>query len=193
MYEFNRIRRNLGLCLIEPSIEGISSYLYRNNINPSRFLNADINFILDKEQKRIESKNRRSEKKTLKLNKKQLHIDRLRESDRSKSKGKKTSISEGWVYVIQHPAFSGWIKIGSAINAEDRLNIYQVYCPERSFTLVSKIYCKDRISLEKQVQKELDHCRGNGEWFKVDKIEAVNLIKRICEMMTEESGPQGRR
>ena len=40
---------------------------------------------------------------------------------------------EGQVYVITNPAFEGWVKVGMAVDAIDRLKSYQTSSPFRDF------------------------------------------------------------
>ena len=42
---------------------------------------------------------------------------------------------EGQVYVITNPNFPDWVKVGMAIDAEDRLNNYQTSSPFRDYVL----------------------------------------------------------
>jgi len=46
---------------------------------------------------------------------------------------KDVQVKEGYVYVITNPAWPDWVKIGMAIDAEDRLNGYQTSSPMRDY------------------------------------------------------------
>ena len=89
--------------------------------------------------------------------------------------------SEGEVYIIINPAWKGWIKVGMAIDAEDRLKGYQTSSPLRDFKLKFKKYFDNRRVAEQQAhalcaKKAL---KRKGEWFKVDFKIAKDIINNI--------------
>lgn len=89
--------------------------------------------------------------------------------------------SEGYVYVITNPCWKGWIKVGMAIDAEDRCKQYQTSSPFRDYALRFKKYFDDRRSAEQQAHKKIKNiCKdNNGEWFKVSISEAKEIIQSI--------------
>ena len=89
--------------------------------------------------------------------------------------------TEGHVYIISNPCWDGWIKVGMAIDAEDRCNGYQTSSPFRDYKLCYTKYFKDRRSAEQIAHKKLKKIsvKYKGEWFKVSTKEATNLIKAI--------------
>ena len=89
--------------------------------------------------------------------------------------------TEGHVYIISNPCWDGWIKVGMAVDAEDRCNGYQTSSPFRDYKLCYTKYFKDRRSAEQTAHKELKKIstKHKGEWFKVSVNEATNLIKAI--------------
>ena len=89
--------------------------------------------------------------------------------------------SEGYVYVITNPCWKGWIKVGMAIDAEDRCKQYQTSSPFRDYKLRFKKYFDDRRSAEQQAHKKIKNiCKdNNGEWFKVSISEAKEIIQSI--------------
>ena len=89
--------------------------------------------------------------------------------------------SEGYVYVITNPCWKGWIKVGMAIDAEDRCKQYQTSSPFRDYALKFKKYFDDRRSAEQQAHKKIKNiCKdNNGEWFKVSISEAKQIIQSI--------------
>ena len=89
--------------------------------------------------------------------------------------------SEGEVYIIVNPAWKGWIKVGMAIDAEDRLKGYQTSSPLRDFKLKFKKYFDNRRVAEQQAhalcaKKAL---KRKGEWFKVDFKIAKDIINNM--------------
>ena len=89
--------------------------------------------------------------------------------------------SEGYVYVITNPCWKGWIKVGMAIDAEDRCKQYQTSSPFRDYTLKFKKYFDNRRSAEQQAHKKIRNISkdNNGEWFKVSISEAKEIIQAI--------------
>lgn len=89
--------------------------------------------------------------------------------------------NEGYVYVITNPCWEGWIKVGMAIDSEDRCKQYQTSSPFRDYTLRFKKYFDDRRSAEQQAHKKIKNiCKdNNGEWFKVSISEAKEIIQSI--------------
>ena len=54
------------------------------------------------------------------------------------------NLDEGYVYIITNPCWKGWIKVGMAIDAEDRCKQYQTSSPFRDYKLCYKKYFDDR-------------------------------------------------
>ena len=71
---------------------------------------------------------------------------------------KDAQVKEGYVYVITNPAWSDWVKIGMAIDAEDRLNGYQTSSPMRDYELVHAISTPDRARAERVAHKAAAMC-----------------------------------
>ena len=88
---------------------------------------------------------------------------------------------EGEVYIIVNPAWKGWIKIGMAVEAEDRLRGYQTSSPLRDFKLKFKNYFDNRRKAEQQAHtlcaKKAD--KRKGEWFKLDIKIAKDIINNM--------------
>ena len=95
-------------------------------------------------------------------------------------KGYETT-DEGYVYVITNPCWKGWVKVGMAIDAEDRCKQYQTSSPFRDYALKFKKHFDDRRSAEQQAHKKIKNiCKdNNGEWFKVSISEAKQIIQAI--------------
>jgi hypothetical protein len=92
-----------------------------------------------------------------------------------------TRTKEGCVYIITNPAWTGWVKIGMAVDAEDRLNGYQTGSPFRDYKVEYSIKCKDRRKSEKRAHtKALKKCgEAHGEWFKMSVGEAIELLDNL--------------
>ena len=92
----------------------------------------------------------------------------------------------GHVYVIVNDAWPEWVKIGKAVDAQDRLNGYQTSSPMRDYRLVHSVYFEDRHTAEKKAHiaaafntKHPWNKHDNGEWFKLTQQQAVDIIKEI--------------
>ena len=94
---------------------------------------------------------------------------------------KYTSSTEGQVYIITNKAWEGWIKVGMAIDSEDRCNQYQTSSPFRDYNLEYKKFFTDRRKAE-QIAHSLCNKKAqdrNGEWFKLDIPTAISCIEKI--------------
>jgi hypothetical protein len=89
----------------------------------------------------------------------------------------------GFVYIISHPRFNGYIKIGRAFDPESRLAGYQTGCPERAYRLDYAVYFEDCHGAEQKIHAHLAGSRVQGEWFAMAQHVAVNIIDnfRECE------------
>ncbi len=105
------------------------------------------------------------------------------------------SIKEGYVYVITNKAWPEWVKIGMAIDAEDRLNGYQTSSPMRDFILEHSVASNDRRMSEKEAHTRalplsLD---SKGEWFKLSVEQAITILDNLNEYgytrATKEANP----
>ena len=84
----------------------------------------------------------------------------------SSLKNYKTS-KKGELYLITNPAFEGWVKVGMAVDAQDRLKNYQTSSPFRDFELQSFCKVDDRRAAEAELHRRLQKIyEFNGEWFK---------------------------
>ena len=97
------------------------------------------------------------------------------------------SIKEGYVYVITNKAWPDWVKIGMAIDAEDRCNGYQTSSPHRDNILEHSVSSNERRKAEKQA-----HTRAaklaievNGEWFKLTVQQAIEVLDNLDEYRLE--------
>ena len=91
------------------------------------------------------------------------------------------SSKEGQVYIIINPAWKGWIKVGMAIDAEDRCKGYQTSSPLRDFKLKFKKDFEDRRTAEQTAhtlcaKKAL---KRKGEWFKLNVKDAKDIINNM--------------
>ena len=89
---------------------------------------------------------------------------------------------EGQVYAITNPNFPDWVKIGMAIDAEDRLNSYQTSSPFRDYVLQYKYDVNNRRKAESQAHTELQKSyERKGEWFKCTPEQARVVVSSTAE------------
>jgi hypothetical protein len=93
------------------------------------------------------------------------------------------SIKEGYVYVITNKAWPDWVKIGMAIDAEDRCNGYQTSSPHRDYVLEHSVYSNDRRKSEQQAHTRATKIalETNGEWFKLTVQQAIEVLNNLDE------------
>ena len=91
------------------------------------------------------------------------------------------SSTEGEVYIITNKAWKGWIKIGMAVDAEDRCRGYQTSSPLRDFKLKFKKYFNDRRTAEQTAHTlcAKKAIKRKGEWFKLDIKKAKDIINNM--------------
>ena len=87
----------------------------------------------------------------------------------------------GYVYVITNTAWPEWVKVGMAIDADDRLSGYQTSSPFRDYKLQYSVYCKDRRKLEGKAHKAVEVIASarNYEWFKIPVEDAIDCITAL--------------
>jgi hypothetical protein len=95
----------------------------------------------------------------------------------------KTS-KQGQVYILYSPAYPSWIKVGMAVDAEDRLKQFQTGSPYRDYILVKAYDTDDRRKAESEVHKLLEktYARKN-EWFVI----AAPVAKEILDGYFDEN------
>jgi len=87
---------------------------------------------------------------------------------------------EGQVYVIVNPNFFEWVKVGMAVDSEDRLNGYQTSSPYRDYALVSSWEVNDRRAAEAEAHSELQKLyERRSEWFKCTPEQAQEVVSGI--------------
>ena len=86
--------------------------------------------------------------------------------------------SEGQVYVIINNAWPEWVKIGMAVDAEDRCNGYQTSSPFRDYKVMYAVSTKDRRKAEAAAHKAAEKvAERRGEWFKMSVAQAKECIQ----------------
>jgi hypothetical protein len=96
------------------------------------------------------------------------------------SLSKYESSVEGQVYVVVNPNFPEWVKVGMAIDSEDRLNNYQTSSPFRDYVLNYKWNVSDRRAAESESHTELHKLyERRSELFKCTPEQAQQVVSGI--------------
>ena len=73
---------------------------------------------------------------------------------------------QGQVYIMISPSYKHWVKVGMAVDAEDRLKQFQTGSPHRDYKLVYTKDVEDRREAEKIAHKICEEfCIRKNEWF----------------------------
>jgi predicted GIY-YIG superfamily endonuclease len=95
---------------------------------------------------------------------------------------------EGQVYIISNPNFKGWVKVGMAVDANDRLNNYQTSSPFRDYKLDYTFDTEDRRASEAAAHTALDaRFPRNGEWFKCSPRQAWSIIANVVNQSNKKA------
>lgn len=87
----------------------------------------------------------------------------------------------GFVYVIENPAWAGFVKIGKADAVDRRLSVYQTGDPLRQYRVVFAKATSNPGADEARVHKVLAEFRVDGtEWFKVTGATATEVVNLVC-------------
>ncbi len=86
-------------------------------------------------------------------------------------------IKEGWVYIMNNPAWEGFCKIGRTLDKKEREASMQTYSPFRDFNIEHYVYSPNAKKLESNVHKRLAKYRQKGEWFELSNSIALTIIK----------------
>jgi len=93
------------------------------------------------------------------------------------------AVKQGFVYVITHPSWPGYVKIGRAFDPQSRLNGYQTGCPHRAYELKHSVYFHNCVKAEKEMHMRLAPLRQEGEWFALNAAVAANHIDNLREVI----------
>jgi len=95
---------------------------------------------------------------------------------------KKKGTKDGYVYAIINPAWPNWVKIGMAVDAEDRLNGYQTSSPMRDYELIHSVYFKNRSKAERNAHKLAEKiAERKGEWFNINNKQAIKVLEEVSD------------
>lgn len=116
---------------------------------------------------------------------------RYKSLDDAWSHNKIESVAEGEVYAVMNTAWPEWVKVGKAVDADDRCKGYQTSSPFRDYVVVARMTTDNRHSMEREMHRTFEHFSSErrGEWFKIDKLTAIKLFNyKIKEIDNATSG-----
>lgn len=107
-----------------------------------------------------------------------LSVIRKYHDEELKTRGEQTAIKEGFIYLIYHPLFEGWIKAGMTVDYEMRLKTYNTGDPLCRYTLVAVSHVTDRRQSEVNLLAKLRETNEEmqGEWFKINIEKAIGVF-----------------
>lgn len=113
---------------------------------------------------------------------------RYKSLDDAWSHEKIESTKEGEVYAIVNDAWLGWVKVGKAVNADDRCNGYQTSSPFRDYRIIARLETDNRHSKEAEMHKAFDNFADErkGEWFKIDNVTAIKIFNYHTKSLFQE-------
>ena len=109
--------------------------------------------------------------------------ERERNNKRGRIKGRKRNKvltrNAKYIYLITHPKFKGYVKIGRTINIDKRLSSYQTFCPKREFKVEYVTLTDNPLPYEWHFVDSFKRANSTSEWFEVPLKEAIKAIKTI--------------
>ena len=88
--------------------------------------------------------------------------------------------AEGEVYIITNKAWPEWVKVGMAVDSQDRLKNYQTSSPFRDYSLLYSYEVNDRRAGESAAHARLaKECDNINEWFRIPHAVANELILEV--------------
>jgi hypothetical protein len=104
---------------------------------------------------------------------------RTKYGDEIKVHGEQTTIQEGFIYLVTHCLFDGWVKAGMTIDFEQRLVTYNISDPLSRFKLSAVKWVSNRRRSECELLENLASAatESRGEWFLIDHAVALALFK----------------
>jgi len=87
------------------------------------------------------------------------------------------SMAKTFIYVLTHPFFPEWVKIGRTTNPEQRLTQYQICCPFRLFKMDYIISIENPLYIESYFDNFVPN--NNYEWCNINKDDAISIINSL--------------
>jgi len=85
----------------------------------------------------------------------------------------------GFIYVIVHPSFPGFCKVGRTSNLQARINVYNCSCPKRRFAYLYTRFFEDCVGAEAKLRTRTIAVKLRGEWLRIHPDDARALVQGI--------------
>ena len=84
----------------------------------------------------------------------------------------------GDVYAIINPAWPEWVKVGKAMDAQNRCHSYQTSSPFRDYEIIARVYSDNYSRKETEMHQIFEHFakERRNEWFNIDRVTAIKLF-----------------
>lgn len=104
---------------------------------------------------------------------------RRRFGDEIRQRGEQTAVKEGFIYLVTHPCFEGWVKAGMTIDYELRLGTYNVADPLSRFEMVAIKWVDNRRDAEVKLLEALGLSASEvrGEWMRIELDSALAIFR----------------
>lgn len=92
-------------------------------------------------------------------------------------------MKSGYLYVITNPSFTGWVKVGTTWNLEERLHVYQTGDPFRKYKLEYSLHHPKFREAEQKIKEVMSHfaLEIRGEWYRIDLDFAKSRLDEALE------------
>lgn len=91
-----------------------------------------------------------------------------------------SSVRNYYIYIIVHPKFEGWIKLGRTVDLKKRLDGYQTGCPFRDYKIVYSKFIPNTITVTNIENYFKTTVHNNGfEWFNISVEDAISIIENL--------------
>ena len=90
-----------------------------------------------------------------------------------------------YIYIITHPLFHGWIKLGKTINPLKRLDSFQTSDPHRAFIMPYSKKTKYAINIEMYFKDNYISQTNGYEWYEIELNTAIKLLNNILSKEDE--------
>jgi hypothetical protein len=94
---------------------------------------------------------------------------------------KVTKRVQGYIYLVEHELYVGWIKCGMTEDVLSRLGAYNGYDPMKRFKVICSKLVLHRRKAESQLLNDIKmrSTLQSGEWFKISKEDAMQIFDSI--------------
>jgi hypothetical protein len=165
-----------ALMIIELSLQGKKSFKIHNSSTSEASSGAVRNFS----RVSIAPKYLRKLEKKINFPKNSEFSTDLQNARRT-LQNKNTRLKQGYVYAVVNPNFTGWIKLGSCVDTNERLASFQTSDPLARYKLEFAEFVEDRREIEHLLHLAFASFRGTGEWFNVSLDRVKEKLKEIIQ------------